>query len=152
MRVNTRYINSTRGTSSKKDCPQWHKHIPFQAHSATQVCTGIRQNQYLFLSKNVLCNKAEWINIIISMSDESYRGMFLLLFLWCFQAPVNSLCLFQTNEKQTAVDQTGSEYKMTLLTIVTVESDVPHHLRDHRYNRWDLDQQQRERRGESHTK
>ena len=45
MRVNARYINSTRGASSKKDAPQWHIYPTFQAHSTTQVCTGIRQNQ-----------------------------------------------------------------------------------------------------------
>ena len=28
----------------KKGCLQWHTYPPFQAHSATQVCTGIRQN------------------------------------------------------------------------------------------------------------
>ena len=33
---------------SKKDAPQWHIYPTFQAHSVTQVCTGIRQNQYLF--------------------------------------------------------------------------------------------------------
>ena len=30
-----------------KGCPQWHIYPPFQAHSATQVCTGIWQNQFL---------------------------------------------------------------------------------------------------------
>ena len=46
---NTRCINSTRGTSSKKGCPpQWHIYPTFQAHSVTQVCTGIRENQFLF--------------------------------------------------------------------------------------------------------
>ena len=48
MRVNTRYINSTSDASSKKDAPQWHIYPTFRAHSATQVCTGIRQNQILF--------------------------------------------------------------------------------------------------------
>ena len=46
MRVNTRYIISTKGTSSKVDAPQWHIYSPFQAHSATQVYAGIRQNQF----------------------------------------------------------------------------------------------------------
>ena len=46
MWVNTGYINSAKGTSSKKDAPRWHP--PFQARSATQVCTGLRQNQFLF--------------------------------------------------------------------------------------------------------
>ena len=50
MRVNTRYIISTSGTSSKKDAPAVaHIYIyiypTFQAHSATQVHTVIRQNQ-----------------------------------------------------------------------------------------------------------
>ena len=40
VRVKTRHINSTKGTSSKKKCPQWHIYPPFQTHSATQVCTG----------------------------------------------------------------------------------------------------------------
>ena len=54
MRVNTMYINSTRGTASKQDGRQWYIYIyiyicpPFQAHSATQMCTGVRQNQFLF--------------------------------------------------------------------------------------------------------
>ena len=43
MRVNTRYINSTKGTSSKKKkkkgCPQWHIYPPFR-HTRWQVCTG----------------------------------------------------------------------------------------------------------------
>ena len=43
MHVNTRYINSTRGTSSKKDAPRWHTHThiyiypTIRAHSVTQV-------------------------------------------------------------------------------------------------------------------
>ena len=45
---NTRYINSSQGTSSNIGCPQWHLYPPFQAHSATPVCTGIRQNSLLF--------------------------------------------------------------------------------------------------------
>ena len=32
----------------KKGCPQWYVYPPFQAHSATQVCTGIQQKQFLF--------------------------------------------------------------------------------------------------------
>ena len=48
MHVNTRYINTTSGTSSKKDAPRWHMYPTFQTYSATQVCTGIRQNQFLF--------------------------------------------------------------------------------------------------------
>ena len=49
MRVNTRYINSTRGTSSKTDAPKWRVLYPtFQAHSVTQVCTGIKHNSFLF--------------------------------------------------------------------------------------------------------
>ena len=48
MRVNTRYINSISDASSKKDAPQWHIYPTFRAHSETQVCTGIRQNQFLF--------------------------------------------------------------------------------------------------------
>ena len=28
VQVNTRYINSTKGTSSKKDAPQWNIYIP----------------------------------------------------------------------------------------------------------------------------
>ena len=31
----------------KDECPLWHIYPTFQAHSATQVCTGIRQNQFL---------------------------------------------------------------------------------------------------------
>ena len=46
--VNTKCINLTRGTSSKQDVPQWHVYPTFQAHSATQMCTGVRQNQFLF--------------------------------------------------------------------------------------------------------
>ena len=32
----------------KTDAIQWHIYPTFQANSETQVCTGIRQNQYLF--------------------------------------------------------------------------------------------------------
>ena len=32
----------------KKDAPQWHIYSLSQAHSVTQVCTGITQNQFLF--------------------------------------------------------------------------------------------------------
>jgi len=35
MHVNTRYINSTRGASSKKDTSQWHIYPTFLAHSVT---------------------------------------------------------------------------------------------------------------------
>ena len=35
MHANKRYINSTRGASSKKDASQWHTYLTFQAHSAT---------------------------------------------------------------------------------------------------------------------
>ena len=57
VRVNTRYINSTKGTSSKKDAPSGMYTLHFrptrrqrcvQAHSATKVCTGTRQNHCLF--------------------------------------------------------------------------------------------------------
>ena len=48
MRVNTRYINSIKGTPSKQGCPQWHIYPPFPAHSATQVHADIRKSQYLF--------------------------------------------------------------------------------------------------------
>ena len=45
MHTSTRNINYTRGTSSKKDAPQWHTHTyiypTIPAHSATQVCTGV---------------------------------------------------------------------------------------------------------------
>ena len=45
MHISTRNINYTRGTSSKKDAPQWHTHTyiypTIRAHSATQVCTGM---------------------------------------------------------------------------------------------------------------
>ena len=50
VQVNTRYLNSSKGTSSKKDASLWHIYPPFQARSATQVCTGIQQNQFLFES------------------------------------------------------------------------------------------------------
>ena len=40
-------INSTKSASSKKWCPQWHIYPPFHAHSATQVCTGIRKSRSL---------------------------------------------------------------------------------------------------------
>ena len=33
----------------KKGWPQWHIYPPFQAHSATQVCTGIRQTIFFCL-------------------------------------------------------------------------------------------------------
>ena len=36
----------------KKGCPQWHRHPPFQARSATQGCTGVRQNQFLFETRH----------------------------------------------------------------------------------------------------
>ena len=54
VQVNTRYINSTKGTSSQKDSPQWHRYPPFQAHSATQVSTGIQQNQFSFETEHSL--------------------------------------------------------------------------------------------------
>ena len=38
MRVNTGYRNSTQGTSSKKDAPQWHIYPPSRAHLTTEVC------------------------------------------------------------------------------------------------------------------
>ena len=34
MLVNTRYITTTKGTSSKKDASQWHMYLPFHAHLA----------------------------------------------------------------------------------------------------------------------
>ena len=39
--MNTRYINPTEETSSKKDVPWWHNLLypPFHAHSATRVCS-----------------------------------------------------------------------------------------------------------------
>ena len=45
MLVNSGYVISTKGTSSKKNTRQWNIHPPLQAHSATQMRTGIRQNQ-----------------------------------------------------------------------------------------------------------
>ena len=41
------YRSATAAHRAKK-CPQWHIYPTFQAHSATQVCTGIWQNQFLF--------------------------------------------------------------------------------------------------------
>ena len=36
----------------KKRCPQRHIYPPFQAHSVTQACIGIRQNQFLFETRH----------------------------------------------------------------------------------------------------
>ena len=46
--VNTKCINSTKGTSSRKDAPSGMYTPPFQTHSGTKVYTGIRQNQFVF--------------------------------------------------------------------------------------------------------
>ena len=38
-------------------CPQWHIYPPFLAHSATQVCTGIRQNPFFFKTGRTICSR-----------------------------------------------------------------------------------------------
>ena len=45
MCVNTRYINSTRGTSSKKDAPQWHIYIYIPYISGTFSSTGVHRHK-----------------------------------------------------------------------------------------------------------
>ena len=57
MQVNTMYINSTIGTSSKKEKKEKEKKKkempamayipPFQTRLVAQVCTGKRKNQFL---------------------------------------------------------------------------------------------------------
>ena len=59
MRVNTRYINSTEGTSSSKDAPQWRRYPPFQAHSEMLVCKhGTKSIFYSISEKSPLTSSS----------------------------------------------------------------------------------------------
>ena len=54
MRVNTGCINSTKGSSSKKDAPQWLTQPPFQTHSVTHVRTGIRTRTSFYSRSDIV--------------------------------------------------------------------------------------------------
>ena len=99
MRVNTvRYINSTRGASSKKDAPSppipCHSNPSFQAHSATQVCTGIRQNQfsYVFCLQLCLFCQAHGVgvehDVLVSLFTLLHRGPCVCI--TCLSCPQHS--------------------------------------------------------------
>ena len=72
VRVNTRYINSTKGTSSKKEAPSgvYTSPPPFQAHSATQVFSFSSN----ILTGKLLCGKKMYLTDLYTCRS-AYRGL-----------------------------------------------------------------------------
>ena len=59
----------------KKGCPQLHMRSSFQAHSATQACMGIRQNQFHSIKELLLFNVNSFsrtLLLIYRVSSLSY--------------------------------------------------------------------------------
>ena len=116
----------------KKGRPQWPTYPPFQAHSATQVCTGIRQNQFLFKTTHSLHLEtgstykhththiymlaSEWIVLIVCLVLWASFHFRFHTSLWLKFLRLSALYHKRTFKRRYQHVQTGESQEVTLIT------------------------------------
>ena len=105
MLVNTRYVNSTKGTSSKKDAPNdiytlHFRHIPWHRYVQAYERTNFYSRPDVALRSR---NSLKWVYMpcIYSQARWSYRRRFsfvvvVSLFCWALLFPLYCCCWFLT--------------------------------------------------------